>query len=189
MKKVVVLFVLMIVALGAVLATDSDTLVITLNITPTKPEFVMVGSFSSDSFDSEHYTASQNGTTLAYTGNPDTEDVTVYVQLSQSIISKYTCEAGFDLTITASNFLDSDDKATSAAATAAIYSTADAVDHRTVTPSARSNIATYRFTYDGYSVAAGVIGVSSFTWNTTEADLPYAKDGYHATITLGYEAP
>lgn len=183
------MFILMIVALGAVLATDSDTLTITLSITPIKPEFVMVGSFSSDSFDSEHYTASQNGTTLAYSGNPDTSNVTVYVQLSQSIASKYTNTAGFTLTITASNILDSNNADKNVAATAAIVSTADAVAHRTVEPSASGNVASYQLTYDGSSVAASVIGVSSFTWNTVDADLPYDANGYHATITLGYQAP
>lgn len=176
MKKVVVLFVLMIMALGVALATDSDTLIITLSITAVPPEFQMIGSFTEGTFDSAN-TATQDGKGMTYTGNPDQTDVVLYVQVNQSNNAKYSNT--FNLTVTATDF-------GGVAAEAAIESTTT-VSNRTINSSAANNVATFAMTYNGNSVASSNVGVVSFSWATVAANLPVGT--YTSTITLGYAAP
>lgn len=179
MKKVIAILAVMMIAVGVVFAVIGDKLKITATVPTVPPVFKIFGGTA---FGSESTEGTATGATIKADKNIASEDVIIYLKLTQGVKSKFRGIATLGVTATtlqskagnqtvAPKVSDLEKKPVSG------IIIADPTGNGTAT-------ASYTLTYEGTTVAGGTeLGTMKYTWKRDDS-LPPAS--YEATITLTY---
>ena len=194
MKKFIAILIVLIVLTGAVFATTGDILNIIASVLTIKPSFTMVGGFDTN----YGTTASDDSSTnqLESEVNISENSIDVYIQVKQSIKSRYKNQTGFDLTIAAEGLSATIEGVTYSTAVPVITSASDGNSIENALDSTKNDFTSekksaeegsgtvvYTLKYPtGAPVAANtVVGEIQFTW---EADDSLPVGTYSASITM-----
>lgn len=178
MKKVIAILAVMMIAVGVVFADLGDKFKITAIVPKVAPVFRLFGGTA---FGSETTAGTATGTTIKTDKDIASEDVVIYLKLTQGKKSKFKGTA--TLTVTATTLQNG--------ANQTLPPKVSNLEKKSVTgitiadPTGNGTaIASYTLTYEGTTVAEGTeLGTMKYTWKQDDK-LPPAT--YEATITLAH---
>ncbi|MGP1508714.1 MAG: hypothetical protein ACTTJW_07555 [Sphaerochaeta sp.] len=178
MKKVIAILAVMMIAVGVVFADLGDKFKITAIVPKVAPVFRLFGGTA---FGSETTAGTATGTTIKTDKDIASEDVVIYLKLTQGKKSKFKGTA--TLTVTATTLQNG--------ANQTLPPKVSNLEKKSVTgitiadPTGNGTaIASYTLTYEGTTVAEGTeLGTMKYTWKHDDK-LPPAT--YEATITLAH---
>lgn len=180
MKRVLLIFFVLVAAVGTCFAETADKLILTTKIDGAKPEFRIYGNTVE---------GTQSGATVEVS-SPVKGDVEVEIIVKQSDDARYKGEFNISVTATALSNLDTSkypNQATDAPTVTSLTPKVSEGDDFAVSTSSEANVVTLGMNYKtGSKVSKCEVAAWKFVWKSA----PNLAEGmYQGTVTLNYTAP
>lgn len=186
MKRVLLIFFVLVAFVGVCFATSGDKLTLTTNIGVEKPEFQIIGTYKN--------TAKTGSDTFDNVDSPADNEIVLSIAIKQSNDSRYN--NSFSLSVTATPFIHKTDASQKTEAPEVVEGTSkvlEGVDNITVSKfksadDSGNKKVSVDLTYAGPKVECNGLG-NIAEWNFKWMNKPSLAAGdYIATVTLNYTA-